>query len=111
MPFNKPFGVVRSLSGEREVGWGWKAILAPIEEIQGEGAVKSHEARPGTAVRVKESYRRPELEGMGGTIEKCWGSPDYLALDVRLEDGHSELFWFHQLDTAPPARVAYYDGS
>ncbi len=73
--------------------------------------MESYEARPGTAVRVKESYRRPELEGMGGIVEHCWGSPDYLALDVRLEDGRSELFWFHQLDTAAPARVAYYDGS
>ena len=73
--------------------------------------IESHEARPVTVVRVRQGYRRPELEGMGGTIEHCWGSPDYLALDVRLEDGHSELFWFHQLDTAAPARVVYYDGS
>jgi hypothetical protein len=48
---------------------------------------------------------------MGGTVEHCWGSLDYLALDVRLEDGRSELFWFHQLDTVAPTRVAYYDGS
>ncbi len=86
-------------------------FLASTEEIQGDGSVQSQEARPGTAVRVKDSYRRPELEGMSGTIEQCWGSPEYLAVDVRLEDGRSELFWFHQLDTAAPARVAYYDGS
>ncbi len=86
-------------------------FLASTEEIQGDGSVQSYEARPGTAVRVREGYRKPELEGMGGTIEHCWGSPDYVALDVRLEDGRSELFWFHQLDTAAPARVAYYDGS
>ena len=73
--------------------------------------IESYEARPGTVVRVREGHRRPELEGMGGTIEQCWGSPDYLALDVRLKDGRSELFWFHQLDIAAPARVAYYDGS
>ena len=73
--------------------------------------MEGYEARPGTVVRVREGYRRPELEGMGGIVEHCWGSPDYLALDVRLEDGRSELFWFHQLDTAAPARVAYYDGS
>jgi hypothetical protein len=92
------------------VGVG-RRFLASTEEIQGDGSVQSHEARPGTAVRVKEGYRRPELEGMGGTIEHCWGSLDYLALDVRLEDGRSELFWFHQLDTVAPTRVAYYDGS
>jgi hypothetical protein len=73
--------------------------------------MEGYEARPGTAVQVKEGYRRPELEGMGGIIEHCWGSPDYLAVDVRLEDGRSELFWFHQLDTAAPARTAFYDGS
>ena len=73
--------------------------------------MESYEACPGTAVRVREGYRKPELEGMGGTIEQCWGSPDYLVVDVRLEDGRSELFWFHQLDTGVPVRVAYYDGS
>ena len=72
--------------------------------------MQSHEARPGTAVRVKEGHRRLELEGMSGTIEHCWGSPEYLAVDVRLEDGRSELFWFHQLDSVASARVAYYDG-
>ena len=78
---------------------------------QGVTLIESYEAYPGTVVRVREGHRRPELEGMGGTIEQCWGSPDYLAVDVRLEDGHSELFWFHQLETVPPVRVAYYDGS
>jgi hypothetical protein len=73
--------------------------------------VQSYEARPGTAVRVKEGYRRPELEGMSGTVEQCYGSLDYLALEVRLEDGRSELFWFHQLDTVAPVGDAYYDGS
>lgn len=48
---------------------------------------------------------------MGGTIEQCWGSPDYPAVDVRLEDGRFELFWFYQLDTVAPARVVHYDGS
>ena len=73
--------------------------------------IESHEARPGTVVRVRQGYRRPELEGMSGTVEQCWGNPDYPALDVRLEDGRTELFWLHQLDTAAPARVAYYNGS
>ena len=74
--------------------------------------MEGYEARPGAVVRVREGCRRrPELEGMSGTIEQCWGSPDYLALDVRLEDGRSELFWFHQLDSVASARVAYYDGS
>lgn len=72
----------------------------------------SQEALVGMVVRVKEGHRKPELEGMIGVIEQCWGSPNYLALDVRLEDGSSELFWFHQLDAVEEAvPVAFYDGS
>jgi len=26
------------------------------------------------------------------------GNPDYVALDVLLEDGRSELFWYHELE-------------
>jgi len=33
-----------------------------------------------------------------GTIEKRWGNPDYVALDVLFDDGRSELFWYHELE-------------
>lgn len=49
-------------------------------------------------MRVGEGTRRTELRGMRGTIERSFGSPDHPALDVRLEDGRRELFWFYQLD-------------
>jgi hypothetical protein len=51
-------------------------------------------------VRVKEDQWKSEFAGMLGTVEHRWGSPDYPALDVRLEDGRLELFWFHELDEA-----------
>jgi hypothetical protein len=35
---------------------------------------------------------------MVGTIEERWGNPDYIALDVLLDDGRSELFWHHELE-------------
>jgi hypothetical protein len=38
---------------------------------------------------------------MVGTIEKRWGDPDYIALDVLLDDGSSELFWHHELEEIP----------
>jgi hypothetical protein len=50
------------------------------------------------AVRVKDGLWRSEFSGMLGTVEHRWGHPDYPALDVRLEDGRSELFWFHELE-------------
>ena len=60
--------------------------------------MESQEARSGTVVRVREGYRKTDLVGMRGTVRKCWGSPDYLAVDIELEDGRSELLWVHQLD-------------
>ncbi len=56
------------------------------------------EARSGTLVRVKKGYRKPDLVGKRGTIRECWGHPDYSAVDIELEDGRSELMWFHQLE-------------
>jgi hypothetical protein len=60
----------------------------------------AHEARPGTRVRVVADERRPDYEGMLGTVKASFGDPDYPALDVRLEGGRLELFWFHQLERA-----------
>ena len=60
--------------------------------------MEPHEARTGTLVRVKEGYRKHDLVGMRGTVRDCWGHPDHLAVDIELEDGRSELLWFHQLD-------------
>lgn len=58
----------------------------------------AHEARPGMLVRVTEDRRRPAYEGKLGIIKDSFGNPDYPALDVQLENGRLELFWFHQLE-------------
>jgi hypothetical protein len=68
--------------------------------------LQSHEAFIGTRVRVLETDRRAELRGMFGTIEHRWGHPEYLALDVRLDDGQLELFWAHGLESADEAEKA-----
>jgi hypothetical protein len=65
---------------------------------EGVELLKSHEARPGVMVRVRQGHLKPELDGMLGTIKRSYGHPEYLALDVQLEDGRLELFWHHQLD-------------
>jgi hypothetical protein len=33
-----------------------------------------------------------------GTITKRWGDPGYVAVDVLMDDGTSQLFWHHELD-------------
>ena len=60
--------------------------------------MKLQDARPGVAVRVKGGLWKSEFGGMLGTVEHSWGDAHHPALDVRLEDGRSELFWFHELD-------------
>jgi hypothetical protein len=68
--------------------------------VTGVSFLKSREALIGTRVRVLEGDRRPELRGKLGTIEHRYGHPEYVALDVRLDDGRLELFWAHGLERA-----------
>jgi len=56
----------------------------------------SHEARVGTLVRVLDGVKRIG-KGRIGTIERTYGHPDYLAMEVRFEDGSVELYWYHEL--------------
>jgi hypothetical protein len=58
----------------------------------------SEEAQIGARVRVGESGWRSEWWGLTGTISARWGNPEYLALDVLLEDGRTQLFWHHELE-------------
>jgi hypothetical protein len=58
--------------------------------------LNSHEARVGTLVRVLDGAKQIE-KGSIGIIERTYGHPEYLALDVRFEDGSVELYWYHEL--------------
>jgi len=55
-------------------------------------------AQIGKRVRIRADHRSTALRGMVGTIEERWGHPDYIALDVLLDDGRSELFWHQELE-------------
>ena len=58
--------------------------------------MESREARIGTSVGVLDAARCPG-KGLVGTIVRTYGHPDYLAVDVRFEDGSVEIYWFHEL--------------
>ncbi len=60
--------------------------------------MRSEQARIGAMVRVGESSLRSEWRGLTGRITERWGAPEYVALDVRLEDGSTQLFWHHELE-------------
>ncbi len=58
--------------------------------------MEPHEARTGTSVRVLDAGRRAG-KGRVGTVVRTYGHPDYLAMDVRFEDGSVELYWYHEV--------------
>ncbi len=60
--------------------------------------MKSEEARVGKRVRIREDHRKANLRGLEGTIVERWGNPDYVALDVLLDGGDWQLFWYHELE-------------
>ncbi len=60
--------------------------------------MKSDEAHIGKRVRVRESLHRADLKGKEGTIRARWGNAGHVALDVVLDDGRSQLFWYHELE-------------
>jgi hypothetical protein len=72
-----------------------------VQLPKGEPRIIPEEAQIGKRVRIRQEHRSTALRGMVGTIEKRWGNPEYIALDVLLEDGRSELFWHHELEEIP----------
>jgi hypothetical protein len=59
--------------------------------------VQANEARRGTVVRVRDGHWKSRFSGMKGTVQHLWGDAEHAAVDVLLEDGHSELFWLPDL--------------
>jgi hypothetical protein len=65
----------------------------------------SHEARVGTVVRVLDGGKQIR-SGRVGTVERTYGHPDHLAIDVRFEDGSVELYWYHELEGTEVSSLA-----
>jgi len=84
---------------EEEQRWVGERVL-PRPENLGVNRLQSHEPHPGMTVRVKAGHWKFKFDGMRGTVEHRWGHPHHPALDVRLEDGRLQLFWFHELEKA-----------
>jgi len=60
--------------------------------------MRSEEAQTGKRVRVRKDHRKADLRGREGIIAHRWGNPAYPALDVLLDDGDWQLFWYHELE-------------
>jgi hypothetical protein len=66
--------------------------------------MESCEARVGTQVRLLDGERR-QGKGNVGTIEQTYGHPDYLAMEVRFDDGAAELCWHHEVVKVEKSRA------
>ena len=58
--------------------------------------LNSHEVRVDTLVGLLDGIKRTG-KGRIGTIERIYGDPDDLAMDVRFEDGSVALYWYEEL--------------
>ena len=52
----------------------------------------------GKKVRVSGERHEPELWGVVGSVLRCYGEPEYLALEVIPKDGRPRLFWHHEVE-------------
>jgi hypothetical protein len=59
--------------------------------------MRSEQAQIGAKVRVA-TLGVARSGGVTGTVSRKWGNPEYLALDVLLDDGRTLLFWHHELE-------------
>jgi hypothetical protein len=74
-------------------------VIGPAEgSMVSEIPMKSEGACVGKRVRVREDHRKASLRGRKGTIVERWGNPSYVALDVLLDEGEWQLFWYHELE-------------
>jgi hypothetical protein len=80
-------------------GWDAASEEPVLGLAEGSGIVmRSEEAQVGKRVRIRNDHRKANLRGREGTISHRWGNPDYPALDVLLDDGDWQLFWYHELE-------------
>jgi hypothetical protein len=74
------------------VSWVWPQTVNDKEA----NVLNSHEVRVGTLVGLLDGIERTG-KGRIGTIERIYGDPDDLAMDVRFEDGSVALYWYEEL--------------
>ena len=74
------------------VSWLWPQTANDKEAT----FMDSREAHVGTLVGLLDGVKRTG-KGRIGTIERIYGDPEDLAMDVRFEDGSIALYWYDEL--------------
>ena len=61
--------------------------------------MRSEQALVGKKVRVRGERHEQELRGVVGSVLRCYGEPEYLALEVIPKDGRPRrVFWHHEVE-------------
>lgn len=60
--------------------------------------MRYEQARVGKAVRARGDRRGLEFRGVVGSVLRCYGEPEYLAVEVVAEDGSSRVYWHHEVE-------------
>jgi hypothetical protein len=71
----------------------------------------AHDTRTGALgrrVRVMEHHRVEERRGLVGKVVARYGGEEYVAVDVRLADGQSRLFWPRDLEEISASPKAWW---
>jgi hypothetical protein len=66
------------------------------------------QVRPGMRVRVTYYRRIEQRRDLVGTVVARYGGEDYVAVDVRLDDGQFRLFWPSDLEEISPSPKAWW---
>ena len=66
------------------------------------------QAQRGMRVRVMDHHRVEERRGLVGKVVARYGGEDYIAVDVRLADGHCRLFCPSELEEISPPQEAWW---
>jgi hypothetical protein len=91
---------IYSHKGNYRAGISRVRVLAAAGGANGRGGQEEHvnfQLRCQSDIPVGSGLHS-EWRGLTGTISGKWGNPEYLALDVQLEDGRTQLFWHHELE-------------
>ena len=62
--------------------------------------MRIEQTRVGKMVRVRGERYQPELRGVVGSVLRCYGEPEYMALEVMPKDGRPRIFWHHEVEEA-----------
>jgi len=60
--------------------------------------VRREQALVGKTVRTRKDRNGAGFRGVVGSVLRCYGEPEYLAVEVVAKDGRSRVFWHHEVE-------------